>query len=56
MYQAFQMIFFREIPGPLKVVGVLLVLASMVGIGVRGVVRDRRQRIVTFIEQNKSIK
>ena len=47
------MIVFREMPGPLKVVGVMLVLASMVGFGVRGVVRDRRQRIVTFIEKIK---
>ena len=42
--QLFQIVFFNETSGPLKIVGVLLVLMAMLGVGIRSILRDRRQR------------
>ena len=38
------MVIFSEVPGPLKVVGILLVLSAIVGVGIRSIVRSRRSR------------
>ena len=40
--QVLGIIFFNEVPGVLKVVGVLLVLASIMSLGVRGFLDARR--------------
>ena len=42
--QFFQMLFFNEVSGPLKIVGVLLVLMAMVGVGVKSILYDRRKQ------------
>ena len=42
--QFFQIVFFNEVSGPLKIVGVLLVLMAMVGVGLRSILHDRRKR------------
>ena len=38
------MLFFNEASGPLKIVGVLLVLMAMVGVGVKSILYDRRKQ------------
>ena len=43
-HQIFQVVIFSEVPGPLKVVGILLVLSAIVGVGIRSIVRSRRSR------------
>jgi len=42
--QIFQVVIFSEVPGPLKVVGILLVLSAIIGVGIRSIVRSRRRR------------
>ena len=42
--QFFQILFFNEVSGPLKIVGVLLVLMAMVGVGVKSILYDRRKQ------------